>query len=166
MGDTLRKDTNSGRDPKLDTSCHVPDDAKRPDGQHVDHWVLPAEERAKGFVRPVRLSYVHVGIKGPDGPLRDLTNDERERFGDDYVKYEPYGPEKAPRKGKFWTQAQLASVGEGCRTVTSMPQAIAETYAREPGYYGSTFCCGCRKYLPVGKDGEFVWAGTNERVGT
>lgn len=43
---------------------------------------------------------------------------------------------------------------------------IAEAFAANPGYYGSTFCCGCGKYLPVGKRGEFVWDGTDERVGT
>jgi hypothetical protein len=47
-----------------------------------------------------------------------------------------------------------------------MPHACAETYARQPGYYGSTFCCGCGIYLKVGADGEFVWSGTSERVGT
>lgn len=55
---------------------------------------------------------------------------------------------------------------DGQHVVTSMPQAIAETYAAEPGYYGSTFCCGCGRYLPVGANGEFVWSGTNDRVGT
>jgi hypothetical protein len=44
-----------------------------------------------------------------------------------------------------------------------MGPAIAETYAREPKYYGSTFCCGCRTHLPVA---EFLWDGTNERVGS
>jgi hypothetical protein len=29
----------------------------------------------------------------------------------------------------------------------------------------STFCCGCRAHFPVGEDGEFVWDGTNEKVG-
>ena len=159
---TLRKDTNSGLDPKLDTSCHVPDDAKLPDGQHVDHWVLPQEERAKGFIRPVRRSYKHVGMPRPAN-LRDLTPDERERFGDNYAKFEEYGPDRNSR-GRFWTQAELDN--RGCGSTTSMPRAIAETYAREPGYYGSTFCCGCGRYLPVGKMGEFVWDGTDERVGT
>jgi len=30
-----------------------------------------------------------------------------------------------------------------CGTVTTMAQAIAETYARDPSFYGGTFCCGC-----------------------
>jgi hypothetical protein len=29
-------------------------------GQHESYWVLSADERAKGFVRPVRRSYRHV----------------------------------------------------------------------------------------------------------
>lgn len=40
---------------------------------------------------------------------------------------------------------------------------IAETYARQPDFYGSTYCIGCRKHLPVR---EFVWDGTNEILGS
>lgn len=53
-----------------------------------------------------------------------------------------------------------------CGTVTHMPSSIAKTYAQRPGYYGKTFCVGCHDYYPVGKDGEFVWDGTDEKVGT
>jgi hypothetical protein len=144
----------------------VPTLERLPDGQHLDHWVLSAEERAKGFVRPVRRSYVHVGIPGPKHPLRDLTSEELERhaqFG--YVKYEAY-PESSSIVGHFWTQAQLDKIGGGCGVVTTMGAAIAETYARNPAFYGSTFCCGCGQYLRVGEAGEFVWDGTQERVGT
>jgi hypothetical protein len=38
----------------------------RPDGQQKGYVVLTAAERAKGFVRPVRNAYVHVG-KPPEG---------------------------------------------------------------------------------------------------
>lgn len=31
----------------------------RPDGQHHAYWVLTEEERKKGFVRPLRRSYIH-----------------------------------------------------------------------------------------------------------
>lgn len=54
---------------------------------------------------------------------------------------------------------------EGCGTVTTMGLAIAETYARDPSFYGGTFCCGCGTHLPVGADGEFVW-DDGTRVGT
>lgn len=53
-----------------------------------------------------------------------------------------------------------------CGVVTTMGQTLAETYAREPGFYSGTFCCGCRAHFPVGADGEFVWDGTSEKVGT
>jgi hypothetical protein len=135
-------------------------------GQSEKYLVLSDEERAKGFVRPVRRSYVHVGPPGPQYALRDLAPDERERYGDiGYVKYEAY-PEGANALGRFWTQAQLNAVDKGCGTRTTMGQALAETYAREPHFYGSMFCCGCGTHLPVGRDGEFVWDGTDEKVGT
>lgn len=164
----MTRETVSGRPAVNPEDASVPDPAKRPDGQHVDHWVLSAEERAKGYVRPVRLKYRHVGPPGPTHPLRDLTAEEHERWGDEgYVKFEPYPKgEHGTALGRFWTQAQLDAVGKGCGVVTSMPQACAETYAAQPGYYGQTFCCGCRAYLPVGKNGEFVWDGPDERVGT
>ena len=146
----------------------VPTNEKLPDGQFADHWVLCEEERKKGFVRPLRKKYVHVGTPGPKFTLRDLTDEEKQRWaGEGYVKFEPY-PDgyRGSATGSLWTQERLDKVGKGCGTVTGMPMACAETYARQPGYYGSTFCCGCGTYLPVGADGEFVWDGTDERVGT
>lgn len=85
-----------------------------PSGMQKDYVVLTAEERAKGFVEPVRRSYRH----------------------------------------------------EKCGVVTTMGQALAETYARCPDFYSGTFCCGCRDHFPVGEAGEFVWDGTDQKVGT
>lgn len=145
----------------------VPTTDKLPDGQYADHYVLSPEERAKGFVEPVRHSYVHVGIAGPQFSLRDLTDEERDRYGDDYARFEPYpAGHHGSATGRFWSQADLDKISKGCGVVTRMGGSIAETYARDPGYYGSTFCCGCRDYFPVGRDGEFVWDGTSIRVGT
>jgi hypothetical protein len=53
-----------------------------------------------------------------------------------------------------------------CGAVTIMGQALAETYARQPNFYGGTFCVNCGTHFPVGPDGEFVWDGTDEKVGT
>ena len=134
-------------------------------GQQKDYLVLSAEERAKGFVRPVRYTYIHVGRTGPKYPLRDLTAKEYldlEKFG--YVKYEVY-PEGSGLLGRFWTQKELDSIDQGCLTRTTMSREIAETYARSPGFYGGTFCCGCKKHFPVGEQGEFVWED-GSRVGT
>lgn len=83
-------------------------------GQQKAYVVLSDDERAKGFVRPVRLAYRH----------------------------------------------------DKCGVVTRMGMALAETYARDPYFYSGTFCCGCGTHFPVGEDGEFVWDGTDERVGT
>jgi hypothetical protein len=57
-----------------------------------------------------------------------------------------------------------------CGGVTTMGLAIAETYARDPSFYGGTFCATCRAHYPVGADGEFVWVErgqvTDLKVGT
>lgn len=97
-----------------DTKTGAPTEAKLPDGQHADHYVLCPEGRAKGYVEPYRESYIH----------------------------------------------------ETCGGLTRMPGSCAETYAVQPEYYGSTFCCHCGGYFPVGPDGQFVWDGSTQKVGT
>lgn len=103
------------------TTCGCdPDDPKVTEinpatGQQRCYVILTEEERAKGFVRPVRRTYVHTK----------------------------------------------------CSTTTTMSLDIAETYARNPRFYGGTFCCACRGHFPVGEHGEFVWDdGSGEKVGT
>jgi len=66
-------------------------------GQQEAYLVLSEEERARGFVRPLRLTYRHVT----------------------------------------------------CGTTTSMTQAIAETYARDPQFYTGTFCVHCGMHFPL-----------------
>jgi hypothetical protein len=98
--------TTDPKDPRLGRGA---DD--KPVPQNEAYLILSEEERAKGFIRPVRKSYVH----------------------------------------------------ETCGTATKMDISIAETYARNPKFYGATYCVHCQKHLPVG---EFVWEGTNEKVGS
>jgi len=69
-------------------------------------------------------------------------------------------------KAGFVRPVRLEYIHEKCGGLTRMPMACAETYAANPSYYGSTFCCTCHGYFPVGANGEFVWAGTNDKVGT
>ena len=136
-----------------------------PVDQHESYLVLSDAERAKGFIRPVRRTYVHVGPRGPRYELRELTENEHERYDQyGYVRYESY-PADENGLGRYWTQAQLDKAGKGCGTATTMSEAIAETYARNPGFYGATYCVRCRMHLPVGVNGEFTWSGSEERVG-
>lgn len=83
-------------------------------GMQRKYVVLSEDERAKGFVRPVRKQYRHTL----------------------------------------------------CGTVTWISQAIAETYAANPHYYTGTFCAGCKSHFPIGPNADFVWEGTDEKVGT
>lgn len=75
------------------------------------YLVLGEEERAKGFVRPYRDSYLHLA----------------------------------------------------CGSLTVMSRPLSETYARDPKFYGATYCVACAKHLPVD---QFVWAKDNEQVGS
>lgn len=102
--------TDDPNDPRL---THGFDDTPRL--QAEVYLVLSAEERAKGFVRPVRRTYIHDNGETP------------------------------------------------CGAVTSMGLVLAETYASDPTFYGSTFCCACSKHRPVR---EFHWDGTDELVGS
>lgn len=149
--------TTDPNDPRLGHGIDT-----EPVKQNETYLVLPEEKRKK-FVRPVRQSYVHVGLEGPKYPLRDLTPEEHARYDQfHYVKFEKYPEGKGPT-GRYWTQINLNNVEKGCRTVTKMALALAETYAANPCFYGSTYCCTCQKHLPVE---EFVWEGTDERVGS
>lgn len=124
--------TTDPSDPRLGHGV----DAEPLPSQHDVYLVLSEEERAKGFVRPVRRAYVHQFML--DGsPV-------------------PY------------PLVSMRGVG-GCGAVTTMNQALAETYARDPSFYGATWCVGCNKHLPVGADGEFYWdddALPSQKVGT
>jgi len=102
--------TSDPNDPRLTRGS---DDT--PVTQADAYLVLSESDRAKGFVRPVRRSYVHMP----------------------------------------------------CGSVTSMSQAIAETYARNPKFYGSTYCAHCKMHRPVGVSGEFIWDdGSRAKVGS
>ena len=80
-------------------------------GQQKGYIVLAPDERAKGFVRPVRFVYTHLR----------------------------------------------------CGTDTAMSRDIAETYARDPHFYRTTFCMHERAQFPLR---EFVWKGTDIQVGS
>lgn len=71
-------------------------------GMQRDYVILSAEERAKGFVKPVRYVYTH----------------------------------------------------NTCGDSTKVSTALAETYARNPGFYSGTFCVHCRAHFPLV---EFEW---------
>jgi len=135
---------NSGAPQKIDPET----------GMHKDYWVLSEEERAKGFVRPYRDTYTHTGIR-PIYELRILTDEEqKEHLTYGYIAFEKYPESESPRVGRYWTKEELES---GCNKTTTMGNAIAETYARNPKFYGATFCSYCKKHFLVGENGEFVW---------
>lgn len=153
------------RPPAMCTTSGEPVDVVRANqtaetGQHPSYIVLCPDERAKGFVRPYRDAYTHVGLK-PTHPLRDLTDEERARWGNEFAQFEPFPPGASSAIGRFWTQKELDT--KGCGTVTTMGRALSETYARQPSFYGMTFCVCCNRHLPVA---EFVWTADGQPVGS
>ncbi len=52
---------------------------------------------------------------------------------------------------------------DACGGVTTMARALSETYARQPTFYGATYCCTCRMHLPVS---NFTWIADGTRVGS
>lgn len=82
-----------------------------PTAQAKAYLVLSDDELAKGFVRPVRRTYLHGT----------------------------------------------------CGSVTTMSQKLAETYARDPNFYGATYCVACQMHKPVW---EFTWDADGSEVGS
>ena len=48
-----------------------------------------------------------------------------------------------------------------CGTTTTMNKTISATYARDPWFYGSTYCCGCSMHRPLS---EFTWLPDGESM--
>lgn len=137
---------------------------QKDEGQNNCYLVLSEDERAKGFVRPYRDSYVHVGRKYSDG-IRMLDKPEKSDYnGKTYVAianiFMKNEDGTTSRGGTYITQEELDQYNEtggyigGCGTKTTMAREISETYARNPSFYGATFCCGCNKHIGVH---EFKW---------
>jgi hypothetical protein len=74
-------------------------------------------------------------------------------------------PKEERERGKLFPKRPFRDTytHKVCGTNTRMSKEIAETYARDPKFYGSTYCLQCKKHLLVS---EFVWEGTNELVGS
>lgn len=70
---------------------------------------------------------------------------------------------EAERAKGFVRPVRDKYVHKTCGTVTTMALPLAETYARDPKFYGSTYCVRCQMHRPVS---EFVWDGTDQEVGS
>lgn len=95
-----------------------------------------------------------------------VTEDHREIIGS--------GPREGQQKGYVVLSEAERAKGfvrpyrdtyrhKACGTTTTMGRSIAETYARDPGFYNGTFCSNCKTHFPLD---QFVWNGTDEQVGS
>jgi hypothetical protein len=122
---------------------------------------------SKGYIRPLRTTYIHRGIK-IRGKIRPLDDKEKAQYASEgYVAFDEYPESERPLVGRYLTQKEFDSIKGsyigGCGHTTTMGLAIAETYARKPKFYGATYCVNCERHLPVS---EFVWAGDETIVGS
>lgn len=146
-------------------------------GQNEVYLVLSDKELAKGFIRPYRDSYIHVGRKLHYKEIHEILSEEaikemKEKgyYSKPYVAIMTALTDEDGKYigGSYVTQEELDAWKQGiriggCGTLTKMNKTISETYAVKPKFYSATFCCGCGKHLPVE---EFTWDGTNEEVGS
>jgi hypothetical protein len=70
---------------------------------------------------------------------------------------------EAERAKGFVRPVRRAYIHTTCGSKTTMGLALCETYARDPSFYGSTYCVHCAKHRPVS---EFTWDEDGAVVGT
>jgi hypothetical protein len=70
---------------------------------------------------------------------------------------------EAERSQGFIRPVRRSYIHRKCGSETVMGQAIAETYARNPKFYGATFCVKCKTHFPVK---EFAWDEDGTEVGS
>ena len=124
--------TTDPNDPRL---CRGIDNEPSP--QCETYLVLSEEERAKGFVRPVRTSYIHVGrdLSHYKGIHRMLTEEEQNKYPDKkYVAILTIitNDDGTFKGGTYVTNEELIAYqfGKrtgGCNTSTIMGQDLSET---------------------------------------
>lgn len=100
------------------------------------------------------------------GVTTDRTDPRLSNIGPDGMQERYLVLTEEEREKGFVRPVRHVYVHERCGAVTTMGTAIAETYARKPDFYWGTYCVRCRDHFPVGPDGEFVWDGTDIKVGT
>lgn len=70
---------------------------------------------------------------------------------------------EAERAKGFVRPVRRSYTHKRCGDSTRMGLELCETYARNPLFYGATFCCTCRRHFPVG---EFTWDEDGFTVGS
>ena len=144
---------------------------RKEEGQNNCYLILSEEERSKGFVRPYRNAYIHVGKKLHYHSIDRVFDklEKNELNGKYYVAIlNVMGGDGEIIGGSYVTQDEFDAwknnklIG-GCGSVTTMGRELSETYARDNTFYSATFCVHCNKHLPVE---EFIWSGTDEKVGS
>jgi hypothetical protein len=73
------------------------------------------------------------------------------------------------RSKGFFRPLRLTYIHLACGGTTRMALPLAETYARDPGFYSGTYCCKCQAHFPLKNEaGEyaFVWDSDNSPVGS
>jgi len=91
-----------------------------------------------------------------------LTDDPNDPRLTRYTGPEKPGPQaevylvlsQAERAKGFVRPVRQKYIHDKCGSLTTMGLALSETYARNPKFYGATYCCACQAHFPVA---EFKW---------
>lgn len=83
----------------------------------------------------------------------------------DYGNKRPDGQhERHPTNtdGEYVAPVRTKYIHSKCGVETVVGSVIAETYAKNPTFYGRTFCVGCHDYFPIS---EFNWSRDRVQLG-
>lgn len=161
---------NTGHNQSRNCGIHFKSDARSArDAAIEDGYVVSQKNsvdnliREAGAVPPVNRSKQMLTDGSP------VTDDHRELQANGQQKGYVVLSEDERKRG-FARPIRDACRHLKCGNITTMSRALAETYARDPGFYSGTFCSTCRSHFPVGPDGEFTWyendGSEGQKVGT
>jgi hypothetical protein len=127
--------------------------------------VTPQEMQAEQAAQAAIKSAARVPAP-VDGKLTDDPNDPRLTRGHDdspAPQAEAYLVLSVEERAKgFVRPYRDAYRHDTCGSVTTMGRALSETYARDPKFYGGTYCVKCQMHRPVG---EFHWYEMDGTIG-
>lgn len=135
-------------------------------GWHVDmslipDWLPKRDPEYDGYSTDAKnrrlAEYANIPVRADETDRPDDGFDYGERRDDGQFERHPTTDE-----GEFVQPVRETYVhADGCGSETTMKAELAESFARDPGQYGKTFCASCGGYYPLD---EFRWENTSQSL--